>query len=180
MLRDFPPTIVTDRLILRPLSLQDWEAYAASWADPKMTAFIGGTPRDRTTSWAKFAAAAGMWSLIGYGYWSFIERKTETFLGNGGLARHERGLAGLDGFPEAGWAFTPDAWGRGLATEAMAAVLDWSDKVLRAPETRCIIDPGNEASMRVAEKLDYVRLAEVDFPPATTILFGRRGPDVAV
>ena len=176
MLRDFPPTIVTDRLILRPLSLQDWEAYTASWADPQMTAFIGGNPRDRTTSWAKFAAAAGMWSLIGYGYWSFIDRNTETFLGNGGLARHERGLAELDGFPESGWAFTPKAWGRGLATEAMAAVLDWSDKVLQASETRCIIDPGNEASIRVAEKLGYMLLAEVEYPPGMTVVFGRRAP----
>ena len=176
MLPSVPPTIVTDRLILRPLSLQDWEAYAASWADPKMTAFIGGSPRDRTTSWAKFAAAAGMWSLIGYGYWSFIDRKTETFLGNGGLARHERGLAELDGFPESGWAFVPDAWGRGLATEAMAAVLDWSDKVLKAPETRCIIDPSNAASIRVAAKLGYAKIAEVDFPPATTMVFGRPAP----
>ena len=180
MRRNLPPTIVTDRLILRPLSLQDWEAYATSWADPKMTAFIGGTPRDRTTSWAKFSAAAGMWSLIGYGYWSFVDRKTETFLGNGGLARHERGLAELEGFPEAGWAFVPDAWGHGYATEAMAAVLDWADAELTAPETRCIIDPGNTASIRVAEKLGYAKIAEVDFPPATTIVFGRRAPNSAL
>jgi RimJ/RimL family protein N-acetyltransferase len=169
-----PPTLFTDRLILRPLSLEDWDAYAAAWADPRMTAFIGGTPRDRTTSWAKFTSAAGLWAITGFGYWSFIDREADVFLGNGGLARHERGLAELDGYPEAGWAFVPHAWGRGLASEAMAAVLTWADEELRTPETRCIVDPGNTASIRVAEKLGYQRLVEVDFPPATTIVFARR------
>jgi RimJ/RimL family protein N-acetyltransferase len=168
-----PPTILTERLILRPLSLDDWEAYAAAWADPQMTAFIGGQPRDRTTSWAKFTSAAGLWPIVGYGYWSFIDRKTDTFLGTGGLARHERGLADLEGFPEAGWAFVPGAWGRGLATEAIRAVLNWSDSERGAPEVRCIIDPGNTASIRVAEKLGFVRLREVDFPPGTTLVFSR-------
>ena len=44
------PTLTTDRLILAPLSLDHWEAYAAAWANPQMTAFIGGQPRTRTES----------------------------------------------------------------------------------------------------------------------------------
>lgn len=174
MLPNTTPAIVTDRLILRPLSMDDWEAYAASWADPLMTSFIGGTPRDRQTSWAKFTSAAGMWPLIGFGYWSFIDRNSDQFLGNGGLARHERGLTDLEGFPEAGWAFVPQAWGRGLATEAMGAVLDWASTVLNVPEIRCIIDPENTASIRVAEKLSFAPIREVDFPPGRTTVFSRR------
>jgi RimJ/RimL family protein N-acetyltransferase len=171
-----PPTLHTARLILRPLTLDDFEAYAAAWADPQMTAFIVGAPRDRTTSWAKFTAAAGLWPIVGYGYWSFIDRQSGTFIGNGGLARHERGLSELDGHPEAGWAFIPAAWGKGFATEAMAAVLEWADEALGGAETRCIIDPGNTASERVAEKLGFVRLAEVNFPPATTFVYRRERP----
>jgi RimJ/RimL family protein N-acetyltransferase len=89
-----------------------------------MTAFIGGQPRTRTESWGKFLAAAALWQFMGYGYWSFLDRATGKFLGNGGLAWFERGIAELEGVPEAGWAFIPEAWGKGLATEAMAAVLN--------------------------------------------------------
>ena len=46
-------TLKTDRLILAPISLDHWEAYAAAWADPAMTEFIGGKPRTRTESWGK-------------------------------------------------------------------------------------------------------------------------------
>jgi RimJ/RimL family protein N-acetyltransferase len=32
------PILTTDRLILRPIALEDWEPYAAAWADPAMVA----------------------------------------------------------------------------------------------------------------------------------------------
>jgi RimJ/RimL family protein N-acetyltransferase len=168
------PTLHTERLTLRPLSLDDWEAYAAAWADPRMTEFIGGQPRARTESWGKFLQGIGLWPLLGYGYWSFIDRASGTFLGNGGLARFERGLPELEGYPEAGWAFVPDAWGRGLATEAMAAILGWADEALGRPEIRCIIDPGNAASKCVAAKLGFEAMGEVDFPPGKTGVYRRR------
>ena len=167
------PTLTTERLILRPIGLDDWEAYAAAWADPRMTEFIGGGPRDRTTSWSKFIMAAGLWPVCGFGYWSFIERSTGRFVGNGGLSRFERGIAGLEGVPEVGWAIVPDSWGEGYATEAVAAALGWADAELQAPETRCIIDPVNNASVRVAEKVGFVRLAEITSDLGQSVLFRR-------
>lgn len=153
------PVLQTRRLTLAPLSLDHWEAYAHAWADPVMTAFIGGKPRTRQESWTKFTQAAGLWPLLGYGYWAFLDRQTGAFLGNGGLARFERGIAELEGYPEAGWAFVPDAWGRGLATEAISAVLAWADRRLKS-EIRCIIDPDNVASQKVAAKLGFQHFAD--------------------
>ena len=153
------PTLETGRMILRSMELEDFEQYAAAWANSEMTAFIGGNPRDRQTSWGKFLQGVGLWNLFGYGYWSFIDRESGAFLGNGGLARFERGVDELEGFPEAGWAFVPSAWGKGLATEAMTAILEWADANRTATEIRCIIDPENVASVRVAEKLGFVFLA---------------------
>ena len=167
------PLLTTERLMLRQPGLEDWEAYAAAWADPRMTAFIGGQPRTRNESWGKFLQGIGLWALLGYGYWSFIDRGSNAFLGIGGLARFERGLAELEGCPEAGWAFVPDAWGRGLATEAMAAVLDWSDRSLGRPEIRCIIDSGNIASQGVAAKLGFAFMGEAEYPPGRTGVYQR-------
>jgi RimJ/RimL family protein N-acetyltransferase len=156
-----PPTLATDRLIIRPLALADFEAYMAAWADPDMTRFIGGQPRDRTTSWGKFLQGAGLWAILGYGYWTFAERATGRFLGNGGLSQFERGVAELVGHVEAGWAFVPAAWGQGYATEAMEAVMGWADATLKPPEIRAIIDHDNRASVRVAEKLGFAILLPV-------------------
>lgn len=141
------------------MSLAHWEAYAAAWADPRMTEFIGGEPRSRNTSWGKFLAGIGLWSLLGYGYWSFVERASGAFVGNGGLAQFERGIPELQDYPEAGWAFVPDAWGKGYATEAMTAILEWADAA-KLGEIRCIIAPANAASHNVAVKLGFAKFAE--------------------
>lgn len=163
------PTLTTERLIIEPLSMRHWESYAAAWGDPRMIQFISPEPRSRQECWIKFVQGAGFWSLFGYGYWAFCDRATGAFLGNGGLAQMERGIAGLTGFPEAGWAFSHQAWGKGYATEAMAAVLQWADATLPDREIRCIIDIENHASVRVGEKLGF---GQIEALPGTTGALG--------
>ncbi len=153
--------LTTERLTLRGLNMADWEAYATMWADPRVTAFIGGQPRPRDVSWPKFGQSAAMWQLFGYGIWAVIDRADGTFLGVGGLADFKRGIAELEGYPEAGWAFAAASWGRGIASEAIAAVTGWADGEGIA-ETRCMIDHGNRPSARVAERCGYVPFAELD------------------
>ena len=164
------PTLTTDRLILRGLTTADWEPYAMMWADPRVTAFIGGTPRPADVAWTKFGQAAGMWSLFGYGNWAVIDRADGVFMGVAGLADYKRGLAEMEGAPEAGWAFAAASWGRGIASEAIGAVTGWADAHGLA-ETRCMIDHGNIASAKVAERCGYVPFAEL---PGERRAFRRR------
>ena len=156
------PTLTTKRLIIQPISLAHWEAYAVAWADPRMTRFVAGKPRTEAENWIKFLSGSALWSFLGYGYWAFCDRQNGQFLGSGGLAQFHRGIAELEGRVEAGWGLVPDAWGRGLATEAMGAVLAWADTELKVPEIRCIIDPGNAASDRVAAKVGFVKIGEAE------------------
>jgi RimJ/RimL family protein N-acetyltransferase len=170
------PTLHTPRLTLRAIRLSDFEAHAAMWADDRVTTFIGGQPRDRQTSWVKFCQAAGFWSLLGYGYWLFEDRASGALAGMGGLARFERGIAQLEGFPEAGWAFGADYWGKGYASEAVAAIVDWSDTGLKAAEIRCIIDPENTPSIRVAQKCGFTQIDEVKNELGHSLVFARKRP----
>ncbi len=54
---------------------------------------------------------------------------------------------------EIGWIFDRAAWGRGYATEAGAAAMQHVLHTLDRPRVVAIIDPGNEASKRVAARL---------------------------
>jgi RimJ/RimL family protein N-acetyltransferase len=155
------PTLTTERLTLRGLTMADWEPYAVMWEDPRVTAFIGGQPRPRDVAWPKFGQAAGMWALVGYGNWAVIDRADGGFLGIAGLSDFKRGIAELEGYPEAGWAFAADSWGRGIASEAIAAVTGWADAAGIA-ETRCMIDHGNIASAKVAARCGYLPFAELE------------------
>lgn len=155
------PVLTTERLILRPQTVEDLDAAAAMWGDEEVTRHIGGMPRPRHEVWTTLLRAVGHWQLMGYGYWIVERRGTDEFLGEAGFADQKRALPPeLVTGPEAGWAFTRAAWGQGIATEAMRAALDWMNATHAPAATHCIIDPGNAASQKVAAKLGYALAGE--------------------
>jgi RimJ/RimL family protein N-acetyltransferase len=167
------PTLETIRLILRPHRIEDYAECRRLWADAGVVRHIGGMPLDSQAVWFRILRYAGMWSLLGYGMWVIEERDSGAFLGEAGLLSAERGLPELEGVPEAGWVLGPNAWGRGIATEAMQAILDWADAHLDAPSLRCIIDPDNAASIKVAKKLGFQALIDTDYGGKPTRVFDR-------
>ncbi len=168
------PTLRTRSLILRATTMADWAAYAAMWADPRVTAHIGGAPRPRDVAWTKFGQSVAMWTLFGYGMWTVVDGNEARFLGLCGFARYERDILELEGFPEAGWAFAPQSWGRGVASEAVGAIVAWADANDIA-ETRCMIDDANHASVRVATRNGYTPFAAL----CDKKIFRRRAPSPA-
>ena len=150
------PVLQTARLILRGPTLADFDECAAMWADPLVTRHIGGRPSTGEEAWSRLLRYAGLWALLGYGYWTVRERDTGRFVGDVGLADFRREVTpALGDAPEAGWVLAPWAHGRGFATEAVRAVLAWSDAHLAAPHTVCLIAPENTASIHVAEKCGF-------------------------
>lgn len=153
------PTLTTDRLMIAPLAAARFEQHFANVSDARVVEWLGsGQPQERIEAWRRFCQGAGLWPLLGYGYWGVIERTSDRMVGMGGFARFERGIAQLEGYPEAGWAFAHDAWGKGIASEFLAAVCAWADACIDASQIRCIISPGNSASIRVAEKNGFARI----------------------
>lgn len=167
------PVLLTDRLLLRPHRPSDFDACCALWGDAEVVRHIGGAVQESQTVWFRILRYAGMWSLLGYGMWVLEERATGAFLGEAGLLSACRGLRELDGVPEAGWVLGPEAWGRGFASEAMGAILAWADVDLAAPSIRCIIEDGNDASVRVAEKLGFRKFADAVLHDAPIGVFDR-------
>jgi RimJ/RimL family protein N-acetyltransferase len=108
------PALDTARLTLRAHAPADLAECAAMWADPLMVRHIGGRPLSEEEVWARVLRYAGLWALLGFGYWVVRERATGRFVGEVGLGDFRRTLAPpLDGAPEAGWALAP--WAQGAA-----------------------------------------------------------------
>jgi RimJ/RimL family protein N-acetyltransferase len=167
------PTLETSRLRLRAPERRDFDACAAMWADERVTRYISGAARPRDESWRRFIGVHGLWAMMGYGYWVFADRDSDAYIGMGGLSFFERGLAALEDYPEAGWAIAPDWWGKGIASEAMAAALRWADEALRAPEVRCIINPGHGASERIAANLGFQAIGQAQLASEPVNVFAR-------
>lgn len=152
-----PPTILTERLILTAPTAVFFDQHFATMSDPRVAGRIGnGLPQSRSEAWRRYCQAAGLWSLVGYGFWAILDRETDAMIGFGGLADFERGLPDLEGVPEAGWALNANWWGSGLATEFVAAAMRWADATLPQSEVRCIIAPDNHASLGVALRNEFV------------------------
>ncbi|WP_054309715.1 GNAT family N-acetyltransferase [Mesorhizobium sp. 1M-11] len=169
------PTLETDRTVLRAHALGDFDAYAQMWADPVVCRFIGGKARTREESWMRFLRHAGLWSLIGYGYWAIEDRGTGRFIGEAGFHDMKRDIKpSLEGIPEAGWVLAPEAHGKGIAGEVVARMVAWADETIGAARTVCIIDPENRPSLQVAGRAGYVQVLRTTYHGEPTILFERR------
>ena len=155
------------------------------WADPLVTRHIGGRPFSEEEVWARVLRYAGLWALLGYGYWVVRERASGRFVGEVGLADFRRDLTPpLDGAPEVGWALAPWAHGRGFATEAVSAAVAWGDAhrppgTARPGRTVCLIAPANTASVRVAEKCGFREAARATYKGSDTLIFERVGARAA-
>jgi RimJ/RimL family protein N-acetyltransferase len=169
------PVIETERAILRPHRYADFDAYAAMWSDPQVTRFIGGRPRTREESWIRFLRHAGIWSMLGYGFWALEDKETSDFVGEAGLHDLKRDMQpSIEGLPEAGWALASSFQGKGLASEIVHRVLAWADEGLEDAKTVCIIHPDHAASIRIAVKCGYKELLRTIYHGEPTILFERR------
>jgi RimJ/RimL family protein N-acetyltransferase len=150
------PVVETTRLRLRGHRISDFAASAAMWADPIVTRHIGGRPFTAEEVWSKVLRYAGLWALLGYGYWVVEERSTSKFIGEVGFANFKREIdPSIGDTPEAGWVLASSAHGRGFGTEAVTAALAWGDDHFKGARTVCVIDPGNLASIGVARKVGY-------------------------
>ena len=166
------PTLVTSRLVLRPPAAHDLEPLTAIRSDERVGKFTGGT-RSEQDVWFTLLRSHGLWSMLGYGYWTAEHRKTGALIGEVGFADFKRGLTpDISGIPEAGWIIAPDAWGQGYASEAVGAIHDWLDHA-RPGRSTCIINPDNNASIRVAEKQGYTESALTDIKGSPVIIFER-------
>jgi RimJ/RimL family protein N-acetyltransferase len=168
------PTLETQRLILRPHGLDDFAECAAMWGSPIVTRHIGGRPFTAEESWSRLLRYVGHWRLLGFGYWAVVERGSDRFVGEVGFADFHRDISpSFEGAPEAGWVLAPWSYGRGFATEALHAATTWLDAAVDPARTVCIINPGNEASIRVAHKAHYVEWQRSAYHGAEVIAFQR-------
>jgi RimJ/RimL family protein N-acetyltransferase len=145
----------TDRLILRPLSMDDFDAYANAHADPDVSAYLSleGTPFDRVLAFRSMCTFIGHATLRGYTHWALIERSSGNWIGRAGLWNPE----GWPG-PEVGWTLTRSAWGKGYATEAARFTMQYAKERLQLREVHCIVHPKNQRSIRVAERLGLAQV----------------------
>jgi RimJ/RimL family protein N-acetyltransferase len=154
-------TLETERLQLRTPTSDDAAELADIYGDPEVMRFIGaGTPLSPDQTARAIETMVRRWQLDGFGLFS-VRRDDGRLIGEIGLlawnpadwSTGSRSEIGETAEIEIGWTLRREHWGLGYATEAATAVRDWALGELRLERLISLIQPGNAASIRVAEKL---------------------------
>lgn len=144
----------TKRLILRQWRKSDFPLFAAMNADPVV---MEQFPNALTTAESdEFAQRiADHIEQQGWGLWAVEHKSTKQFMGFVGLQESWSGLP----FPvekEIGWRLAKEYWGKGFATEAAQAVLQFAFKNLGLEKVISFTSISNKASRKVMERINML------------------------
>jgi len=176
-LADLPafPALAGRRLALRGPRDDDIDAMFALFSDPEVMRYWSRPPMTAR------GEAEGYVAEIGEAFaersklnWMVVRRADDVAIGTCTLfrfePRHRRA--------EIGYALRPDHWGQGYAGEAVGLALDWAFRTLGLHRIEADIDPRNDGSRRLLQRLGFAsegRLRERYFvgdAVADTELFG--------
>lgn len=152
-----PETFETARLRFRPPTEADAPVMFARYASvPAVTARLSWPRHTEVAQTLAFVhRARDTWAQAGLGPWLVFDRATGELLGSTGLEPND------DGTVTTGYLLVESAWGKGLASEILAAMVDQA-RAAGVPAVGACVHPDNAASVRVLEKAG---LRRVDGPP---------------
>ncbi|WP_424989639.1 GNAT family N-acetyltransferase [Fluviibacterium sp. S390] len=151
------PTLTTARLTLRGFVPEDFDGFAAFYADDR-SRFVGGV-KTRNEAWRQFGLEFGHWHLRGYGNFAVTETATGKLAGYAGPWNPEGWPE-----PELGWSLFAGFEGKGYATEAARAVRDWAYADCGWTTAISLVDPSNAGSAKVCTRLGAWHESDMDHP----------------
>ena len=150
------PTLTTDRLVLRKLSLDDAEAMFSMRSDAKMMAYIprplAKTVDDATTLIQTMLDGLEKQESI---VWAMSLKNDPKLIGTIGFWR----LKKEDFRAEIGYLLHADYWQKGITFEALQPVLKYAFEGMNCHSIEAVIDPENVASERLLKKCGFVKEA---------------------
>lgn len=140
----------TDRCLIRELSLSDLPALYELYAKPGMTDYVEPLYDYETELEYQKAYIENMYGFYEYGMWLVFSKETGKLIGRAGL-EHD----------ELGYMIAPEFWNMGYATEVCRFIIDYARENTDFEKLYCRIDERNEASVRLAKKLGFVRNGQI-------------------
>lgn len=144
--------ITTPRLTIRPFTHGDAEFVLRLLNDATFIRNIADRGV-RTLEQARDYLTAGPLAsdaAHGFGLWRVALRENDVPIGMCGLVKRDA-LEDVD----VGYAFLPEYTAQGFARESAAAVLAWARKVRGLSRLVAVVNPGNDRSIRLLEKLGF-------------------------
>lgn len=146
------PTLTTPRLTLRKLAMSDLNDFFEHGSDPDVARFtLWEAHRNLEHARTHLAEYVRNYTHGRTPTWGIVLNEQNKLIGTCGFHH----IAPYEQDAEIGYTLTKAYWGRGLATEAVRAVLDFGFKQAKLQRITARITPDNAASARVLQKLGF-------------------------
>jgi RimJ/RimL family protein N-acetyltransferase len=156
----------TKRLAHREFTIDDADVAFALNSNPDVMRYTGDDSLASVEDAKEFIRHYPDFDRYGYGRWACVLKETRTVIGFCGL-KYLPDMGEVD----IGYRFLPQYWGRGLATEACSACLEFGFGTLGLSRIVAFVMPGNIASVRVLEKAGMQFEAEFDYDGISTLRY---------
>jgi ribosomal-protein-alanine N-acetyltransferase len=154
MKADIAHKIVTDRLLLRPFTLEDAPAMFQWASDKEVTQYLR-FERHTTIEESKKIILSWIENDLfpQFCNWAIVVKDSNTVIGSVGLMT----LSALDNKGEVGYCLTRNEWGKGYMSEALPYVLKYGFSHMNLHRIEAAHSINNIASGRVMEKAHMVK-----------------------
>lgn len=147
----------TERLLFRDHRPEDLEPYCSMEADPEVRRYVGGRPRPHPEAVAKFHSvhlgAPGRLKL-----WATVFKPERRYIGYCGIYPHFGPAGAIPGEGTLAFYLARPYWGRGLATEAGRAFVEFGFGELQLTRIVASAQEGNGASVHVLRQLGFAQI----------------------
>jgi [ribosomal protein S5]-alanine N-acetyltransferase len=140
----------TQRLVLREFQREDFRELAPILADPQVMKFSPTGVLAIAQTQEKIESFITSYQKFGFGKWAVICKERDRLIGYCGIAVEQ--IDNQDE-KEIGYRLDSRLWGKGLATEAAAAAIQYGFEQFKFAYFLGIVERANTASVRVLEKL---------------------------
>lgn len=148
------PALATERLILRPLSPDDLEFVFQHFATPDVGRYLLDdapvTTRAQAQAILDFYLSP---SASFHNRWVIVRRDDGRPIGTCGFHKWIQPYHKV----EIGYDLSPSAWKQGYMTEALHRILTYAFTEMAINRVEAVVYPQNSASIRLAERLGFVR-----------------------
>lgn len=143
------PELETERLVLRKIKLDDADDMYEYASNPDVTRYLTWSPHnDKAYTFEYISYLQGRYRAGDYFDWAVTLKSTDKMIGTCGFTKFDY----YNDSAEIGYALNPKYHGAGIATEAVARVIEFGFKNLNLNRLECRYMVENVASRRVMEK----------------------------
>lgn len=148
------PILAGSRVRLRPLRADDADALFAMKSDPRVMRYWSHAPwTERAQAVAQLEQLVRDRETSEFYQWAITAAGDDALVGTMSLFALNRAQRRAD----VGYSLAASAWGKGYATQALKLAVDFAFGTLGLARLEADIDPRNEASCRLVERIGFTR-----------------------